>query len=273
MAAHRAYVEGIGLWSPRLAGWEIAGATLRGGREPPAPVTTRPAAALLPPTERRRAPDAVVLALEVAASACAMARRDPQTLASVFASTYGDPAISDYMCATLAQDGALISPIKFHNSVHNAPAGYWTIATGATAPYTALTAYRHTFGTALLSALAQVASDAVPVLCVAYDSETTGPIATMAPSRGQLALALVLAPEPSATSRARLSWRVRTGEVREGAPRPANAALAAGNAIASCLALAEALADGTPRELVLSLAPRLALEVSLEPAGGPQGQA
>jgi len=268
MTGGSAYVEGIGLWSPRLPGWEAARATLRGEALAPAPAAGRPAAALLPPTERRRAPDAVLIALEVASNACAMAQRDPKTLASVFASTYGDLVISDYMCATLADNPALISPTKFHNSVHNAPAGYWTIATGALAPYTALTAYRYTFGTALLTSLTQLASDTAPVLCVAYDIEARGPLATMADSRGLLGVALVLAPERTAASRARLAWQVRCGEARDSVPRAQNAALAAGNAMAGCLALAEALADALPRQLVQSLAPRLAIELSVVPVAG-----
>ena len=63
--------------------------------------TARPA--LLAPTERRRAPDTVAVALEVAARAVRAAQRAPAELPSVFASTHGDLAISDYMCATLAQ--------------------------------------------------------------------------------------------------------------------------------------------------------------------------
>ena len=49
-----------------------------------------------------------------------------------------------------------ISPTRFHNSVHNAAAGYWGIATGATAAANALCAYDASFGAGLLEALTQV---------------------------------------------------------------------------------------------------------------------
>ena len=56
----------------------------------------------------------------------------------MFASTYGDLAITDYMCSTLAKAPMTLSPTRFHNSVHNAAAGYWSIATACRQPYCAL---------------------------------------------------------------------------------------------------------------------------------------
>ena len=41
---------------------------------------------------------------------------------------------------TLAGDPAAVSPIRFHNSVHNAAAGYWTIGTGCLRATTAISA-------------------------------------------------------------------------------------------------------------------------------------
>ena len=98
------------------------------------------------------------------------------------------------MCATLAAQPALISPIKFHNSVHNAAAGYWTIGTGCLAASTAVTAFEHSFAAGLLEALTQCVADARPVLLVAFDVQSVGPLATVTTSAGLLAAALVLAP-------------------------------------------------------------------------------
>ena len=146
----------------------------------------------------------------------------------MFASTHGDLAISDYMCATLGDTPTLISPIKFHNSVHNAAAGYWSIGTGSYAPYTAISAFEYTFGAGLLEAATQVAVRAAPVLYVAFDIEANGALATMAPSRGLLGAALVLAPERQrrhgalrlahATTDARASRRRRARRQRRSSP-------------------------------------------------------
>jgi hypothetical protein len=263
--SRRAYVSGVAFWSPRLPGWELAARAFRGEaalQDPPAP---RPVPSMLAPTERRRAPDTVALALEVAAGACASAGLEPTTLPSVFACTYGDLAISDYMSATLADNPALVSPIRFHNSVHNAAAGYWTIGTGCGEPYTALSARGATFGAGMLEALTQVACDGRAVLLVAYDTEARGPLATVVESRGLLAAALVLAPEPGAHALASLEWRLVEGEAVT--PARSAAALALdGNGMSGCVPLLEALAAPASTGIRLALQPALQLAVEVLPA-------
>src|SRR5580704_15415156 len=134
----------------------------------------RPQPSILPPNERRRAPDTVAVALEVAHAACVQAGRDPAQLPTIFASTYGDLAITDYMSGTLAKAPATLSPTRFHNSVHNAAAGYWSIATGCRQPYCALGAGAYTFAAGLFAAALQVHADQTDVLLVAYDIDTHG---------------------------------------------------------------------------------------------------
>jgi hypothetical protein len=262
--AQSVYVEGIGLWAPRLPGWEAARGILRGEAPPPATALARPSPQVLGPTERRRAPDSVAIALEVAASACAAASRDPRTLPSVFASSYGDLAIMDYLCEVLARAPLDTSPTKFHNSVHNAAAGYWAIATGCMEPYTAITAHAHTFATGLITAAVHAAAERTPVLYVAYDIEARGPLASVAASRGVLGLALVLAPEPAARTIARIDWRISSDpDCISTRARPENAALIAGNALSESLALFEVLAEGVERAVVQTAGPCLRLDLSV----------
>jgi hypothetical protein len=259
--------EGIAFWASRLPGWDIARAVIRGEQAPPETPAPRPAPALLGPTERRRAPDTVAIALEVAARACAAAGRHPSELPAVFASTHGDLAISDYMCATLVDTPALISPIKFHNSVHNAAAGYWSIGTSSHAPYTAISAFHHTFGAGLLETVVQIACEQQPVLYVAFDVEAKGALSTMAPSRGLLGVALVLAPAGAARPGRKLSMRIVADD--SSAPTPpgsAAAALVADNALAPCMPLLEALASDAPATLQLTLAERMALNIQVRQA-------
>lgn len=265
--ARALYVEGIGFWASRLPGWDIARQVLRGKAQAPETPAQRPAPALLPPAERRRAPGTVAVALEVAARACESAGRDPKTLPSVFASTHGDLAISDAICATLAKTPSLTSPTRFHNSVHNAAAGYWTIGTGCVKPYTALSGYFSTFGQGLLESAVQASCGNTAVLYVAYDIEARGPVETMQPSRGVLAGALVISPEPRARHVARLMWEVREEpKPQSTAPRAENARLVEGNAMAGALTLFEALADEMERDVALALSPLLALQMRVTPA-------
>ena len=187
----RATIEGIGFWSNGLPSWEAARAYANGG-ELVADAPARPSPQLLAPNERRRAPEPVAVALEVGLAACALAGREPAALPSVFASARGDLAITDYMCSTLASDPRGISPTRFHNSVHNAAAGYWTIGAGAMQPATALCAGEASFAQALIEALVQLASGSEAVLLTAYDGASVGPLAQVVPSEGLLGAALVL---------------------------------------------------------------------------------
>ena len=90
-------------------------------------------------------------------------------------------------------------------------------------------------------------------LYVAFDVESTGPLATVAPSRGLLGVALVLAPSGDESHRT-LTLRVEQGSASNVTPaRSTAAALVADNALAPCLPFFEALADPAAREVVLAL--------------------
>src|SRR3546814_3129393 len=89
------------------------------------------------------------------------------------------------MCAPRAIAPRSISPTKFHNSVHNAAAGYWTIGSGCMHASTAVSAFDASFAQGLVEALAQLAEGAEAVLLAAYDGPATGPLETMSHSRGR----------------------------------------------------------------------------------------
>jgi hypothetical protein len=221
------------------------------------PQAQRPQPSLLPPNERRRAPDTVALALEVAQAACANAGRDPARLPTVFASTYGDMAITDYMCGTLAKAPTMLSPTRFHNSVHNAAAGYWSIATGCQQPYCALGAGAYTFAAGLFAAALQVCADDTDVLLVAYDIDARGSLAQVTHSRGMLGVALVLGGRHE-HHRARLQLTVT--------PSVPEAGESAANAMAACLPLIAALKGGLDQVLSVQLGPESSLEVRVRHA-------
>ncbi|MCC8362983.1 beta-ketoacyl synthase chain length factor [Lysobacter sp. A6] len=246
MSTLAATVEGIGFWSNGLPDWNAARAFVRDGTQPEA-APARPSPQLLAPNERRRAPDTVAVALEVALAACNDAGRDPRALPSVFASTHGDLGITDYMCATLAADPRSISPTRFHNSVHNAAAGYWTIGAGCTQATTAISAHAASFAEGLVEALVQLAAGEEAVLLVGYDGSSSGPLSPISPSAGLLGGALVLsrAAKPDAP---RIEVRVQQGDTPAATTRLSG--LAGTNAMAPMLPLFEALA-GTASDVRL----------------------
>jgi hypothetical protein len=238
---------------------------LAGKEAPPAEPASRPAPELLPPTERRRAPDTVSVALEAALAACRSANLEPASVPCVFSSMHGDLAITDYMCATMASTPALVSPTRFHNSVHNAAAGYWTIAAGCMRPYTALSAGDHSFGAGLLETSVQALTGGENILLVAYDIDARGPLAPVARSKHLLAAALIVSPQPAATAIARFELEIvaRAG-LQPSRASPANAELVAGNSTESCMPFMEALALGGRHEILCLATPTLGLSMRIE---------
>jgi hypothetical protein len=257
-------IEGIGVWSPALRGWQASQDVLTGKAEPVAIAGARPAASLLAPAERRRAPDSVLLALDVAEQAANMAAREGSTLRGVFASDHGDLAINDYLCATLAQAPEQLSPTKFHNSVHNAPAGYWAIATGCIASTTALSAGDYTFAAGLFEAALLAQSEDAPVLFAACDLPASGPLADVVSCRTPFAVALVLSPRRDRGGAAlRLASHPSPAVL---APEPALLhAVCRDNPLARSLPLLVALARGEGQALALQAGPRLYLELEISP--------
>ena len=186
-----ACIQGVGLVGPGLADW-ASGARVLAGEEAYTPhPTVMPAPAGLPAAERRRTGATVKLALSAAQQAVAGAGVDPQGLSAVFSSSGGDGLICHEICETLASAQRQVSPTRFHNSVHNAAAGYWGLATGATAASTALCAYDGSFAAGLLEALALVSVDRVPVLLCAYETNYPEPLRSKRPLPEPFAVALV----------------------------------------------------------------------------------
>jgi len=197
------YVEGIGLLGPGLQGWAASVPLLSGGALAPAPLQI-PAPDCLPPAERRRVGTLVKLALAVGREAVTQSQRDVSTLANVFSASSGDGDNCHALCETLAGTDRLISPTRFHNSVHNAPAGYWGIAMKCMAPSTSLCAHDGSFAAGLLEAAVQSCASRSAALLAASDVPYPEPLNAVRPMRFGFGVGLVVAAERSARARARL---------------------------------------------------------------------
>jgi hypothetical protein len=263
-------VRGVGFWSPGVDSWAHARELVRTRGSWPEASAGRATPSLMPANERRRAPDSVLLALAVAEQACTDAGVDPTYTPSVFVSVYGDLVINDYMCATLTEASPMLSPTKFHNSVHNAPSGYWSIATGARTQTTSIAGFRETFAAGLLESAMQLAEGGGPVLLVAYDVAGAGPMAEVACCTMPFGCALVLdsagdAPPEGEIAGVRMDI-VKSGGVPDRSGIPSLDALAAANPIADgCVALLQALATSSARRIVLKLSPSLDLSLQTQP--------
>jgi beta-ketoacyl synthase-like protein len=257
-------IEGVSLIGPGFADWAAARAVLTGQAPYAAAPTAVPAPALLPPNERRRSGLAVRIALAAGAAALAECGREAAGLATVFASSAADGDTCHAICEQLAGSDRLISPTRFHNSVHNAPAGYWSIATRSMAPSTSLSAYDASFCAGLLEAAALVEARGTAVLLVAFDAPYPEPLLAKRPLPAACGLGLVLAPAGAPAARAEL--RLALGQ---GAPSaladPALEALRRALPTARALPLLGLLARAERGSVALDFQEGLSLEAALTP--------
>lgn len=200
---NRLYVHGVGVLGPGLPGWAAARRVM--SREQPyryeLPPEPRPDA--LPPNERRRGARTVRWAIAVAEEAMRDSGIPASSVASVFASSSGDGETLHQICEALARPEREMSPTRFHNSVHNAPAGYWGIASGSRGTSMTLCGYDASFGLGLLEAAALVQAGEGAVLLVAYDLPYPEPLRLVRPILAPLAIAILLSGEarPGALAR------------------------------------------------------------------------
>jgi hypothetical protein len=252
----RVFIEGVAVRAPGLSGWAESRATLAGieaYREAPPALPASP----LPPAERRRTGPTVKLALAVGIEAFAAAERDPAETATVFASSGGDGETIHQILAALASNERDVSPTRFHNSVHNAPAGYWSIATRSHAPSTSIGCHDATFAAGLLEAAVQAVVEDRATALVAYDVGYPEPLHSVRPIAALFGTALVLVPSMSPRSFARLELEVR--------PRTADCSTMADPALERLRAEAPA---GRSLPLLATLARNAADIVTLEYISG-----
>lgn len=199
------FLDGIGIRGPGLAGWEVAREILCGTAPYVSTPTVLPTVEKLPPAERRRVGAPVKLAMAIGLEAAQAAGADVANLATVFSSTEADCDNTHAILEALASAERSMSPTRFHNSVHNAPAGYWSIATGSMQPSTSLNTYDATFVAGLLEAATQARCNQSACLLIAFDTAFPEPVRSLRPIPDAMGVALVVRPDRSEASCARLT--------------------------------------------------------------------
>lgn len=259
-----AWITGIGLRGPGLAGYATSASMLAGRSAHVDAPTVLTAPTALPPAERRRVGKGVKIALEVGFEALVQSGLDASTVPSVFTSSSGDGDNCDAICRALADD-RLISPTRFHNSVHNAPSGYWGIASGSMAPSTSLCAYDDSFAAGLDDAMTQLAGGIDAVLLVAYDAPYPEPLHAARPTPDSFGVALVLAREagPHALARIELGSATHDGTTATVMNDATLERYRATIPSARALPLVAAIAEGVDREVTLTDARGMSLRLQV----------
>jgi len=262
MSPLQIHVDGIGLFGPGMSGWAQARAVLS-AQQPLLPGAPElPPATALPPAERRRVGTAIKLAMASGFEAVQHAGADAAQLATVFSSTGGDCDNCHAILETLASDDRAVSPTRFHNSVHNAPAGYWSIATGCMASSTSLCAFDATFAAGLLDAAVQALSSGQPCLLIAFDTAYPQPLQALRPIPYAMGVGLLLNPQRTAAARATLAITL-SQDAATVMPDPALEALRLRIPAARSLPLMQHLARGSHGTVVIDYldTPNLSIEV------------
>ena len=201
----RIFVDAVGVLAPGLPDWKSAKSVLAGSKPFAVTALAPIAPASLQPAERRRSSPTVRLALVAAEQALQQTGIAAADMAMVFSSYEGAGAITHQLCEVLAGSRE-VSPTQFHNSVHNAPSGYYSIAMGAKLSASSVCHGEWSFAAGLLNAAAQSLTDDVAVMFVCYDSPLPAPLSEVMPVIETTAIALVLT--PAATARSLGAWEI-----------------------------------------------------------------
>lgn len=235
-------IVGIGCCAPGLTNWSQAAAVLRGA-SPYAAANLEIGPGILTGELRRRSGEHIRLAVQVGAEAVAHAGSDASMLATVFASSESDGQVTHHICEAVASAQPQVSPTRFHNSVNNAPAGYWSMAVHAQAPSTSVAAFDASFAVGLLEAYTQVLTERVSVLFVAHDVPLPTPLHALRPLAAACGIALVLQPDCGA-NRFCLRLAPISAAPESTLAEPSLEALRRGNPAARGLTLLATLAQG-----------------------------
>ncbi len=238
MTALRVCISRIGFAAPGFDSWAalqaaFPKAAFEGGGE----LIPRPSC--LPPRAMRRFSPQILLALALAEQ---IGPALPKDAGWVFASSIGEGETLQVILEALRDPGMLVQPVRFQNSVHNAPSGQWTIAAGLHGPTTSLGAYDETVAAGLLKAAMQVVLEQRSVGLVLYDVPLPVPLDAVHPLGIPVGAAFAMTPQPSPDTVAILDLAVEAAPQSSAHTHLAQSMIASGNPIASILPLLERLA-------------------------------
>lgn len=205
------YVQAVSILGPGLPDWETTRSILRGEREYEPAATPAVSCTYLSPNVKRRTTRHMQIALHAAEKALQQTDLDPVTVELLFASADGDQGIADEILTALTKPEKMVSPQKFQNVILNAAIGHLGIILGNQQSATAISAGTYSFAAGLLHAATSAIVENHPVLFVCYDEVGTE---RTDPRDGDIepaSIALLLSPEASTQSIARLVARIEPG--------------------------------------------------------------
>ncbi|MDH5428816.1 MAG: beta-ketoacyl synthase chain length factor [Nitrospirota bacterium] len=262
-------VHGIGVLGPGIESWDSCRNVLKEQCPYDSSVPPNPMPSILPANERRRSSEIVLLSLGVAQEAVHHSQLSPKDMAAVFASSGGEVGILHKICQSLASSVPIISPTLFHQSVHNAAAGYWSIASHSQRPSTSLACYDSSFGGGLIEAATLLTTGQEKlVLFAAYDIPAPFPLNETRPLIAPFGMAFVLGTHPLPISIALLDITLLQKTKTQTSATMSDASLEAlrlGNPAARGLPLLQTISTNLPSSVYLDFLDNLQLRIDHQP--------
>jgi hypothetical protein len=197
------YVRGVGLWTPGFSSPEAWCRSVHQSEEGEGHETDcRDELAVTPPAQllegnlRRRAPALSRMSVEVFEQAATRAGCDTARTPSVWATAHGEHTTAHRLLKMMPRGEGKLSPTHFHNSVHNTPSGYASIATRNVCSSTTLTGGAELVMAAFLEAWCRLETCGGDVLLVLADEQLQTPFESPGMT-APLALAFCLSAQPA----------------------------------------------------------------------------
>jgi hypothetical protein len=143
------------------------------------------------------------MSVEVFDQATRAAGSRPEAIPTIWATAHGEHDTAIKLLRMMGRGEGKLSPTHFHNSVHNTPSGYASIAAGNTSPSTTLTGGPELVASSFLEAFCHLEARAGEIAVVFADEPLQAPF-SRPDMRAPLALAFCLSSEPEGAM-ARLS--------------------------------------------------------------------
>jgi hypothetical protein len=261
------FLQSIGIAGSGFNDWLQARKILLGQAALIPPQTEQFRINCLKPNEARRTSTSIKIALQSAESTLAAASFEAAELFSIFVSSDGDPNILQSICQALATEEKFVSPTQFHNSVHNAPAGYWSIGHQAMKGVNSIGCGQCSISGALIEAdsLLQTGEDAVLLVC--FEIASPSPLDSARAIRHSLAFSLIATRDKTRESLCEMNCRL-SAESSASLSRlddPTLDSLREDNPASMALPLLKALAGNTEKQIVLPYSDSTVVKLELRP--------
>ncbi len=207
------FIQSIGVAGSQFKTWEELQAALNDTKELNEALSDVYKTTILRPNEARRTSVTIKMVLQAAEETLSQSSFTADQLFSVFVSSDGDPNILQSICQELATEDKFISPTQFHNSVHNAPAGYWSIGHQSMKGANSLACGDSSLAGGLVEASSLLDAGEDAILLVCFDLKSPTPLDSARAIRYSLAFSMIVTKTQQAESICAINFAIKSNNI------------------------------------------------------------